>query len=82
MNIRAVRAHFRRKFFDLQQAHASPVASEALQRVAAPYAIEKEVGGGRRFRAGVVCFSFILSTQHIRSPVKRWVRVTLTDYRS
>ena len=27
----------------LQQGHASPVASDPLQRVAAPYAIEKEV---------------------------------------
>jgi transposase len=38
-------AHVRRKFFDLQQAHASPVASEALQRIAALYAIEKEIRG-------------------------------------
>jgi hypothetical protein len=35
----------RRKFFDLQQAHASPVASEALERIAALYAIEKEIRG-------------------------------------
>src|ERR1022692_2739778 len=28
-------AHVRRKFYDLQQAHASPVAIEALQRIAA-----------------------------------------------
>ncbi len=38
-------AHVRRKFFDLQQAHASPVASEALERIAALYAIEKEIRG-------------------------------------
>jgi len=53
-----VLAHGRRKFYDLQQAHASPVASEALQRVAAPYAIEKEV---RRCHAGV--FTFRSSSQ-------------------
>ena len=35
----------RRKFFDLQQAHASPVASEALERIAVLYAIEKEIRG-------------------------------------
>jgi len=35
----------RRKFFDLQQAHASPVAGEALQRIAALYGIEKEIRG-------------------------------------
>ena len=38
-------AHVRRKFYDLQQAHASPVASEALDRIGALYAIEKEIRG-------------------------------------
>jgi hypothetical protein len=38
-------AHVRRKFFDLQQAHASPVADEALKRIAAFYGIEKEIRG-------------------------------------
>jgi len=38
-------AHVRRKFFDLQEAHASPVASEALERIAALYGIEKEIRG-------------------------------------
>jgi hypothetical protein len=40
MNIRAVLGARSPQVYDLQQAHASPVASEALQRVAAPYAIE------------------------------------------
>jgi transposase len=35
----------RRKFYDLQQVHASTVATEALQRIGAPYAIEKEIRG-------------------------------------
>jgi len=38
-------AHVRRKFFDLHQAHASPVAAEALQRIRALYAIEAETRG-------------------------------------
>jgi transposase len=38
-------AHVRRKFYDLQQAHASPVALEALQRITALYGIEKEIRG-------------------------------------
>ena len=38
-------SHVRRKFYDLQEAHASPVASEALERIAALYAIEKEIRG-------------------------------------
>lgn len=38
-------AHVRRKFFDLQQAHQSPIAAEAIQRIAALYAIEQEIRG-------------------------------------
>lgn len=38
-------AHVRRKFYDLLEAHASPLASEALDRIAALYGIEKEIRG-------------------------------------
>src|SRR5712671_553259 len=38
-------AHVRRKFYDLEVAHKSPVAAEALQRIAGLYAIEKEIRG-------------------------------------
>jgi len=38
-------AHVRRKFYDLEQAHASPLAGEALERIAALYAIEAEIRG-------------------------------------
>ncbi len=38
-------AHVRRKFFDLQQAHSSPLASEAIEQIARLYAIEKEIRG-------------------------------------
>jgi transposase len=38
-------AHVRRKFFDLHAAHASPVAAEALKRIGALYAIEKDIQG-------------------------------------
>jgi transposase len=38
-------AHVRRKFYDLQGAHKSPIAQEALERIAALYAIEKEIRG-------------------------------------
>jgi transposase len=38
-------AHVRRKFFDLEQAHQSPIAREAIQRIAALYAIEKDIRG-------------------------------------
>ena len=38
-------AHVRRKFYDLYVAHASPVAGEAIERIGALYAIEKEIRG-------------------------------------
>src|ERR1700691_5528892 len=38
-------AHVRRRFYDLQVAHKSPVAAEALERIGALYAIEKEIRG-------------------------------------
>jgi transposase len=38
-------AHARRKFFELHKAHASPIAAEALKRIAALYEIEAEVRG-------------------------------------
>ncbi len=38
-------AHVRRKFYDLHVAHKSPVAVEALERIGALYAIEKNIRG-------------------------------------
>ncbi len=38
-------AHVRRKFYDLQQAHASPIATEAIERIGQLYAIEREIRG-------------------------------------
>jgi transposase len=38
-------AHVRRKFYDLEQAHGSEIAQEALHRIAALYGIEKEIRG-------------------------------------
>ena len=38
-------AHVRRKFYDLLMAHKSPVAAEAIERIAGLYAIEKEIRG-------------------------------------
>lgn len=41
----ACMAHVRRKFYDLHEAHKSPVAKEALERIAALYAIEEKIRG-------------------------------------
>ena len=38
-------AHVRRKFHDLYQAHRSPIAKEALERIAQLYGIEEEIRG-------------------------------------
>ncbi len=38
-------AHIRRKFYDLMEAHQSPVATEAIERIGQLYAIEKEIRG-------------------------------------
>ncbi|MFO7477767.1 MAG: IS66 family transposase [Methyloceanibacter sp.] len=38
-------AHVRRKFFDIEQAHGSKLAAEALARIGALYGIEKEIRG-------------------------------------
>jgi transposase len=38
-------AHIRRKFFELMDAHQSPIATEAVERIAALYQIEKEIRG-------------------------------------
>jgi transposase len=38
-------AHVRRKFFDLHQAHASPIATEAVERIGQLYLIESEIRG-------------------------------------
>ena len=38
-------AHVRRKFYDLKQAHNSPIAGEAVERIGQLYSIEKEIQG-------------------------------------
>lgn len=38
-------AHVRRRFYDLAQAHGSPIATEAVERIGALYAIEKDIRG-------------------------------------
>jgi transposase len=45
VNEAACMAHIRRPFYDLYQAHKSAVAKEALERIAALYAIEEEIRG-------------------------------------
>ena len=38
-------AHVRRKFYDINQSHPSPIAGEAIRRIGALYAIEAQIRG-------------------------------------
>ena len=67
-------AHVRRKFFDLQQAHGSPVAKDALERIGQMYGIEKEIRGrspAARREARQARTKPLLESMHI------WLKTTL-----
>src|ERR1022692_3736157 len=68
-------AHVQRKFYDLQQAHASPIASEALERIAALYAIEKEIRGRPPDERQQVR---MLRSRPLLQPLRDWFEVSLT----
>jgi transposase len=68
-------AHVRRKFYDLQQAHASPLAREALERIAALYAIEKEIRGRPPDERQQVR---ILRSRPLLQSLRDWFEVSLT----
>lgn len=67
-------AHVRRKFYDLQVAHASPLAAEALKRIAELYAIESEIRGrppDERLHARITRACPLLESLH------QWLQSTL-----
>jgi transposase len=68
-------AHVRRHFYDLEQAHSSPTAREALQRIGALYGIEEQIRGkppdGRRAVRQVQSKPLLDSLRH-------WFEVTLS----
>jgi transposase len=71
----ACMAHVRRQFFDLHQAHKSAVAKEALERIAALYAIEEEIRGRAAGERREVRQQRSLPLLHA---LKRWLEETLT----
>lgn len=87
-------AHTRRKFYDVQQATGSPLATEALRRIGELYAIEAEVRGQsppfrlaarrRQSKPIVVAFHAWLDAQlpHIsgRSALAEAIRYTLSRW--
>ena len=67
-------AHVRRKFYDLHLAHRSPVAAEAMERIAALYAIEKEIRG---HAAGERRQVRNLQARPLLDSLKQWLEETL-----
>ena len=67
-------AHVRRKFYDLQVAHASPLAAEALKRIGELYAIESDIRGrppDQRLQARTTLARPVLDSLH------QWLQSTL-----
>jgi transposase len=67
-------AHVRRKFYELQVAHASPLAAEALKRIAELYAIEADIRGRppeKRLQARMTRARPLLDSLH------PWLQTTL-----
>jgi transposase len=68
-------AHVRRKFFDLHEAHSSPITTEALERIGSLYAIESEIRGRspderRRERQ--------TRSRPLLTSLQRWLKESLT----
>jgi transposase len=67
-------AHVRRKFYDLHVAHKSPVAAEALERIGALYAIEKEIRGRSPAERGQIRDK---RSRPLLGSLKQWLEETL-----
>ena len=67
-------AHVRRKFYDLVVAHKSPVGTEALERIAELYAIEKEIRGRLTEERREVRQ---LRSRPLLDSLKQWLKETL-----
>jgi len=67
-------AHVRRKFYDLHAAHKSPVAAEAMERIGALYAIEKEIRGRSPEERREIRNQL---TRPLLESLKQWLEATL-----
>jgi len=68
-------AHVRRKFYDIQVAHKSAAAMEALERIGALYAIEKEIRGRSPEERRAVRNE---RSRPLLESLKQWLEETLT----
>jgi transposase len=69
-------AHIRRKFFDLVKAHNSPIAAEAVTRIAALYQIEKQIKGRPPDERRAVRSS---QARPLFDDLRRWLEQALTQ---
>jgi transposase len=69
-------AHIRRKFFDLVKAHNSPIAAEAVTRIAALYRVEKQIKGRPPDERRAVRSS---QARPLFDDLRRWLEQALTQ---
>jgi hypothetical protein len=69
-------AHIRRKFFDLVKAHNSPIAAEAVARIAALYRIEKQIKGRPPDERQAIRSS---QARPLFDDLRRWLEQALTQ---
>jgi transposase len=67
-------AHVRRKFYDIQVAHKSLVAAEALERIGALYAVESDINGRSPEER---CEIRNTRSRPLLESLKRWLEETL-----
>jgi transposase len=70
------KAHIRRKFFDLVKAHNSPIAAEAVTRIAALYMIEKQIKGRPPDERQAIRSS---QARPLLDDLRRWMEQALTQ---
>jgi transposase len=68
-------SHVRRRFFDLHQAHQSPIAAEALRRIGELYGIESEIRGRPPEER---CEVRIARSRQLLETLRDWFERTLT----
>ncbi len=69
-------AHIRRKFFDLMDAHQSPIATEAIERIRALYQIEREIRGRPAEERRMVRDT---RARPLFESMRRWLQASLTQ---
>jgi transposase len=65
-------AHVRRKFYDLKEAHKSPIATEAVERIAPLYGIEEEIRGRSRGGERAATFYSLIGTAKLNGLNPEW----------